>query len=214
MAHCFQIHSNLKPVPPTPFPVVVTPCLQANEEAKALGVEAFSYGYVMIDKSKTEMAAVDLLVLSGDALGWLLCYFHMLQDWERFLTSADSGVVGREAQHAVMVALAHLAHCREESAFKAQVGRTAGGPKTRAESGRRSLQPCEQYVLYQPGCPLGSQLPHPPASLLFSVRHFPSATPACLTAVLSVPFPLCHTCTCSWSSSTPLTPPAPPCAAA
>lgn len=102
--------------------------MQANEEGKVLGVEAFTYGHIMIDKSKTEMAAVHLLELSGDALGWLLCYFHMLQDWERFLTSVESGVVGREAQHNVMVALAGLTHCREESAFKAQVGKTAGGP--------------------------------------------------------------------------------------
>lgn len=100
------------------------PCLQANEAAKEEGVEAFTYGYIMIDKSKTEMAAVHLLELSGDALGWLLCYFHMLQDWERFLTSAESAVVGRDAQHIVMLALARLAHCREEAAFKAQVGKT------------------------------------------------------------------------------------------
>ena len=97
--------------------------------AKELGVPAFTYGHIMIDKSKTEMAAVHLLELSGDALGWLLCYFHMLQDWERFLTSAESGVVGREAQHSVMLALARLAHCREESAFKAQVGKTASGSR-------------------------------------------------------------------------------------
>ncbi len=85
-------------------------------------MEDFKYGYIMIDKSKTEMAAVLLLELSNDALGWLLCYFHKLQDWERFLSSSESGVVGKEAQHVVMLALARLTHCKEEAAFKQQVG--------------------------------------------------------------------------------------------
>lgn len=151
---------------PTPVPAVGMPCLQANEEAKALGVEAFTFGHIMIDKSLTEMAAVHLLVLSGDALGWLLCYFHMLQDWERFLTSAESGVVGREAQHNVMLALARLAHCREESAFKAQVGKTAGGQGRRAGQGwgvklaamRANMCSTSHCALWAPSC--HTRLPH------------------------------------------------------
>lgn len=84
-------------------------------------MEDFKYGYIVIDKCKAEIAAVKLLQLSGDAVGWLLCYFHFLQDWERFLTSSQSGVAERADQHSVMLELARLAHCREESAFKAQV---------------------------------------------------------------------------------------------
>lgn len=101
---------------------VCSPCLQAQEVAKELKMEDFKFGYIVIDKSKAEIAAVKLLQLSGDALGWLLCYFHFLQDWERFLTSSKSGVGDRDAQHKIMLELARLAHCKEESAFKAQVG--------------------------------------------------------------------------------------------
>lgn len=169
---------------PHPGRAVGMPCLQANEEAKALGVQAFTYGHIMIDKSLTEMAAVHLLVLSGDALGWLLCYFHMLQDWERFLSSAESGVVGREAQHNVMLALARLAHCREESAFKAQVGETARGQGRRAgQAGRVGLlklaamraNMCStsQCALWAPTC--HTRLPH--------------SCPRCLPFPLDTPMP-------------------------
>lgn len=54
-------------------------------QAQEVGKGDFKYGRIMIDKSPTEMAAVDLLKRTGDAAGWLLCYFHMLQDWERFI---------------------------------------------------------------------------------------------------------------------------------
>lgn len=75
----------------------------------------------MIDKSKQEMAAVRQLVLTGDADDYLLCYFHFLQDWERFLRSKDSGVSGREMQHRLLLELAALAHVRDEGLFNNQV---------------------------------------------------------------------------------------------
>ena len=91
--------------------------LQARQEE---GGRDFTYGWIMIDKSKTEMAAIRLLELSGDAKGWLLCYFHFLQDWERFLISKESEV-GKEEKNSIMVALAQLAHCGNEKLFETKV---------------------------------------------------------------------------------------------
>ena len=90
-------------------------------QAQEVGDGSFKYGFVVIDKSKTEMAAVRLLQNSGDALGWLLCYFHMLQDWERFLSSAESGVSEKKARHAIMMKLAALAHVRDKTVFQGNV---------------------------------------------------------------------------------------------
>ena len=56
-------------------------------------------------------------------LGWLLCYFHYLQDWERFIRSAESGVSGKQEQHFLMLALAFLAHIQDEVLFQEKVGR-------------------------------------------------------------------------------------------
>lgn len=89
-----------------------------------MGKGDFKYGHILIDKSSTEMAAIHLLVLTGDALGWLLCYFHFTQDWERFIRSAESGVVGKQAQHSVMLWLARLACIREQTVFETEVGHT------------------------------------------------------------------------------------------
>jgi len=60
----------------------------------------------MIDKSKTEMAAIKKI-----GAKFLLCHFHMLQEAERFLKSAASGISGRnnKAQRvAVLLRLAQL----------------------------------------------------------------------------------------------------------
>lgn len=89
---------------------------------KAGGSPDFTYGWIMIDKSKTEIAAVRLLTLAGNAKGHLLCYFHFLQDWERFLVSKESGVSSKEDKNSIMVALAELAGCGSEAVFKAKVG--------------------------------------------------------------------------------------------
>jgi len=91
--------------------------LQAREWGKD-----FKYGYIMIDKCRQEMAAVRQLVLSKDAQDWLLCYFHLLQEWERFASSKDSGLE-RPAQHILLVQLAALAHTRSEALFREKVGR-------------------------------------------------------------------------------------------
>jgi hypothetical protein len=75
----------------------------------------------MIDKSWTEIAAVHQLELTHDAKGHQLCYFHFLQDWERFLRSHDSGVTDKEEQHKIVIATAHLAHQRDAVVFEKEV---------------------------------------------------------------------------------------------
>ena len=105
---------------------------------------AFKYGFIMIDKAKAEMAAVHQLELTGDALGWLLCYFHYLQDWERYLTSSESGVSGKLAQHSLMLALACLAHITNEGLFQEKVG--SAGCSTACSTGYGCSIGC------RPGC--------------------------------------------------------------
>ena len=92
--------------------------LQAQEGGQA----GFKFGYIMMDKSSQEMAAVRQLVLTGDAIGFLLCYFHVLQDWERFVRSSESGVADKGMQHRVLVELAKLAHTRDKRLFEDKVG--------------------------------------------------------------------------------------------
>ncbi|EFN53067.1 hypothetical protein CHLNCDRAFT_137356 [Chlorella variabilis] len=90
------------------------------EGAQAAGDGTFKYKSIMIDKSKTEIAAVDQLVSTGHAEGYLLCYFHFLQDWERFLSSGDAGVPKAE-RHRIMLALARLAHMQDQAPFKQEL---------------------------------------------------------------------------------------------
>lgn len=90
-------------------------------QAQQGGQPEFQYGWVMIDNSKTEKAAVRQLELTRVARGFLLCYFHFLQDWERFLISKESGV-GKLEKNNIMVQLRELMHCRNEELFKKKVG--------------------------------------------------------------------------------------------
>ena len=71
----------------------------------------------MIDKSKAEMAAIS----SIPGAKFLLCYFHLLQDWERFLRSAESGVKSAEQRHAIILQLAQLKQQRDPAMFDFQV---------------------------------------------------------------------------------------------
>ena len=91
-------------------------------QAQAGGQPDFKYGYIMIDKSKQEMAAVRQLVLTGDATDYLLCYFHFLQEWERLVRSNECGVSGKPMQHRVLKELADLAHTRDRALFEQKVG--------------------------------------------------------------------------------------------
>ncbi|EFN58954.1 hypothetical protein CHLNCDRAFT_50501 [Chlorella variabilis] len=90
------------------------------EGAQAAGDGTFKYKSIMIDKSKTEIAAVDQLVSTWHAEGYLLGYFHFLQDWERFLSSGDAGVPKAE-RHRIMLALARLAHMQDQAPFKQEL---------------------------------------------------------------------------------------------
>ena len=100
-------------------------------------VAGFKYKYVMIDKSATEIAAVRKLVATGDARGHLLCYFHLLQAWERMVRSAESGVTCRSEQHKVLVHLAHLAHVRCPVMFDVKVGCRGGQGRGKGVRGGR-----------------------------------------------------------------------------
>lgn len=69
----------------------------------------------MIDKSKTEIAALAALHIK-----YLLCLFHMLQDWERFLRNSESGVKDVDERLAILSKLKELALVRDEALFKSK----------------------------------------------------------------------------------------------
>lgn len=69
--------------------------------------------YCMIDKSKTEIAALSALGITH-----LLCLFHMLQDWERYLRSAESGIKDVDERLAILTQLKDLAKAKDEAWFK------------------------------------------------------------------------------------------------
>jgi hypothetical protein len=68
--------------------------------------------YAMIDKSPTEMKA-----LSDCAIIYFLCYFHVLQAWERFLRSAASKVSNKDSRNSVLADVMHLAKSVDEPTF-------------------------------------------------------------------------------------------------
>ena len=90
----------------------ILPLLQARKE----GDGTFSYKFIMMDKSKAEMAA-------ANAIGaeFLLCYFHFLQEAERFCRGSTSGVKSPEDRHAIIISLASLAKQRNEAIFNKEV---------------------------------------------------------------------------------------------
>lgn len=85
-------------------------------QARAAGDGQFAFKYVMIDKSKAEMAAISSLQLK-----FLLCYFHLLQDWERFLRGSESGVRSGEERHLIMLNVASLKKQRDHAIFELEV---------------------------------------------------------------------------------------------
>jgi len=85
----------------------------------------FVFKYIMIDKSQTEMAAVRLLVAKGFAKGFLLCYFHIMQDLERFVSSSDAAVPEKAERKRIIHAVALLTHNREKAVFNREVGSQA-----------------------------------------------------------------------------------------
>lgn len=80
----------------------------------------FAWGSIMIDKSRTEMAAIDaVLDQQGSSPGprWLLCYFHMVQELERFLKSGDAGVGSKPERHRILVEMMDLKFIRDKGIF-------------------------------------------------------------------------------------------------
>jgi hypothetical protein len=72
----------------------------------------------MIDKSGIEISAIE-------AIGskYLLCKFHMLQEWERFLKSAESGVSGpknKDTRKRILWRLSGIQKLETETTFKAE----------------------------------------------------------------------------------------------
>jgi len=129
--------ATLRRSPNRSQPPPARPHLQAREA----GDGTFKYKFVMIDKSKTEIAAVNVLAAEGLACSWLLCYFHFLQEWERFLVSKESGVEERADRHMVLVMLARLAHIKERAVFEAEVSNTAAGSALRCGAALRRNAP-------------------------------------------------------------------------
>lgn len=111
----------------------------------------------MVDKAKNEIAAIRLLELEGEAEGHLLCYFHFLQEWERFVRSAESGVSGMDAQHRVIASLAHLAHVKSEEMFEQKVSCSPGRPQP---NNQPSCQ-CSPHDCTLVGCPFTLSAPAP-----------------------------------------------------
>jgi hypothetical protein len=66
----------------------------------------------MIDKSATEICALTQLGMQH-----FLCLFHLLQDWERYLRSAESGVKLAEDRLQILADLKQLAATKELAAF-------------------------------------------------------------------------------------------------
>ena len=89
------------------------------------------------------------LASTGHAEGYLLCYFHFLQDWERFLSSGDAGVPKAE-RHRIMLALARLAHMQDQAPFQQEVGSNAAHGQQ--STGAHPLATCMRH------CPAPPQL--------------------------------------------------------
>jgi hypothetical protein len=56
--------------------------LRSAVQVQATGGSDFDFGYIMIDKSPTEMAAIR--VACGGQERHLFCWFHFQQEWDRF----------------------------------------------------------------------------------------------------------------------------------
>ena len=66
----------------------------------------------MINKSKAEIKALDLL-----GVQWLLCKFHMLQDWEHRVKSVVGGFRGKDNQRIIIGRIQNLINVGDKSAF-------------------------------------------------------------------------------------------------
>jgi hypothetical protein len=75
----------------------------------------FKWGRIMIDKSRTEAAAIRAC---GEQFGY--CYFHFLQEWERFARSGRVGIKDATTRADLLQDLATLKRQGTEVLFKQQ----------------------------------------------------------------------------------------------
>jgi hypothetical protein len=68
--------------------------------------------HVMIDKSPTEMRA-----LRDCDIIFFLCFFHVLQAWERFVRSADSGVTSKATRKHILKDIIALVQAKDAQVF-------------------------------------------------------------------------------------------------
>jgi hypothetical protein len=64
---------------------------------------SFNFHYFLIDKAKAEISAIQ-----KQGHKYLLCYFHMLQDFERFAKTRESGIKDKEERASLLQAMAVL----------------------------------------------------------------------------------------------------------
>jgi hypothetical protein len=68
--------------------------------------------HVMIDKSPTEMRA-----LRDCGIIFFLCFFHVLQAWECFVRSADSGVTNKGTRKNMLKDIIALVQAKDAKVF-------------------------------------------------------------------------------------------------
>lgn len=77
--------------------------------------QLFRFRHVMIDKSKAEICALGRLDIM-----WVLCYFHVLQELQRFLRSAESGVKDKAEQQRILREIRALKLCKTAAEFNSR----------------------------------------------------------------------------------------------
>jgi hypothetical protein len=73
-----------------------------------------SFKYAMIDKSPMEMSVLEEL-----GIFYCLCLFHVLQEWERFLRSGESGAKAQVRQ-GMLQDLRDLASTANQAVFESK----------------------------------------------------------------------------------------------
>jgi hypothetical protein len=74
---------------------------------------SFDFTYFLVDKAKAAMSAI-----GKEGHKFILCYFHMLQDFERFAKTRDSGIKSKEERALLLLGMAALRDIDDETVFK------------------------------------------------------------------------------------------------
>ena len=82
--------------------------------AQAAGL---TFSHIMMDKDRAQISACDELNIF-----WLLCKFHMLQDFDRYIASTSSGVPCSNStmRTSILRRLSSLQALADEAVFKAE----------------------------------------------------------------------------------------------